>query len=427
MVPKIADGGENFVAAGNYYLGQGRAEFPIGYDGYMIKRKNSETGESRVAFALTLNLPTADPAEGFSAMQASLERFRELRVGKRGRPLKVPVYSYSLSWAIGEKPNHKQMLDAVHETMAELRLTGHQAVIVSHNDKAYEHVHVIANRILPDLSGTVNMRGDQLTMSNWAEDYERRHGIVFCQQRVENNQRRRRGEFAADTQSKTRVEIERIRRGFEPIFDKFHKKQEAIFVELGGNWRKDYQIAREQLHLLFKDMNSKLDQRLQAAREELNLSWTKTFRRQKADVALLAGCSNRQSLAEAVSSIAKHLAGAGVPFELEITASRRVVSATLKAAHSQEKQKLRQRDEAVCERVADHLWLEYWPEVNSRMEKIRSDIWQREDKKSPDQQRLHNLALRLDGAGRTLATRIEKSRVYNRRLAAIEKGNIYNA
>ena len=42
---------------------------------------------------------------------------------------------------------------------------------------------------------------DRLKLSKWAEEYEKKHGKIRCEQRVENNEKRRQGQFVKDLKS----------------------------------------------------------------------------------------------------------------------------------------------------------------------------------------------------------------------------------
>ena len=74
--------------------------------------------------------------------------------------------------------------------MAALGLSGHQAVIVAHNDEPHAHVHCIVNRVDPATGRAAPLAKSKLVLSQWAEAYERRQGRILCIERVENNARR---------------------------------------------------------------------------------------------------------------------------------------------------------------------------------------------------------------------------------------------
>lgn len=196
MVPKVAGKGRSFKGAGLYYL----------HD------KKAMTAE-RVAFTHTENLPTSDPDKAIKCMAytAMRQQERKMRTGgsAKGRKLEQPVYGYSLSWAPGEEPTKEQMIEAAKETLKELGLSGHEALFIGHSDEPHPHIHVIVNRVNPETGIAAKLPNDYLKLSKWAEAYERRQGLIRCEQRVENNELRRQGEFARDRTSKHAAEYHR--------------------------------------------------------------------------------------------------------------------------------------------------------------------------------------------------------------------------
>lgn len=212
MIPRVARSGQSFRGAGLYYLNdklshQANNAFE-GIGDYALHDKQDRSTENRVGFTAILNMEAQTPEEAIEQMTSSFERYREREANKRGRKLTKPVYTYSLSWAPDQAPDREEMLSAAHSSLAALRLEGLQTLIVQHTDEPQPHIHVIVNRIERDGSRARNIPFDQLRFSRWAEQYERDHGGIRCEQRVQNNERRRQGEFVKDEISLTRVEYE---------------------------------------------------------------------------------------------------------------------------------------------------------------------------------------------------------------------------
>jgi len=189
MIVKITSNGgkgTSFKGAGLYYL-----------------HDKGASSKDRIAFTLTQNLATNDPdiAIAMMAHTALNQNAIKQRAGgsARGRKLAAPVYTYSLSWAPDEAPSREDMIEAARETLAVLGLDGHEALLVSHNDEPHPHVHVIVNRVSPDDGIAAKLSNDRLVLSAWAEVYERRQGQIRCEQRVENNKRRKKGEYVKDS------------------------------------------------------------------------------------------------------------------------------------------------------------------------------------------------------------------------------------
>lgn len=181
MVPKVTKAGSSFKGAALYYL----------HD------KQASTSE-RVAFTVTVNLPTNDPDRAVAHMIDTAAHADELKreAGlKPGRKLKKPVYAYSLAWHPTEAPTKAEQIAAAKQTLAVLGLSDRQALIVAHTDREHPHVHVIVNRVCPETGRAAVTSQDRLKLSQWAEAYEKVHGKVFCDARVENNAARAQGQW----------------------------------------------------------------------------------------------------------------------------------------------------------------------------------------------------------------------------------------
>ena len=61
-----------------------------------------------------------------------------------------PVQHLSISLPPGEHLSREQWEGVVDTTLRDLGLSGHQALIVAHRDKAHEHIHIMANRVHPE-------------------------------------------------------------------------------------------------------------------------------------------------------------------------------------------------------------------------------------------------------------------------------------
>lgn len=198
VVPKVAKRGASFRGAAAYYL----------HD------KGAATNR-RVAFCQTENLPVAEPElawrwMAYTAKHADVLK-TDARVAPTGRKQQKPVYTLSLSWSPEEAPGRDEMIAAAHSALNAIGLSKCQTLLVAHNDEPHPHIHAIVNLVDPD-SGKVRDPGlDKRKLSRWAEDYEKGQGKIRCEQRVENNAKRDRGEPARDTVSRSRQDIEQAR------------------------------------------------------------------------------------------------------------------------------------------------------------------------------------------------------------------------
>jgi hypothetical protein len=180
MVPNIAKSGSSFRGAGRYYLHDKAAE----RDG----ERKPETHE-RVAFTSTRNCVNDDPHRAIDEMwataaaQTELKRASGLSLG--GRKCTDPVKTISLSWHPSETPTPEQMIAAADSYLTRMGWNEHQAVYVGHNDTAHPHIHIILNRVHPETGRVLDDRKDYRRAQEWALDYEKEHGRIFCEKRLD--------------------------------------------------------------------------------------------------------------------------------------------------------------------------------------------------------------------------------------------------
>lgn len=182
MVPHIAKPGRSFKGAGLYYL----------HD------KGALTSE-RVAFTYGENLHSQNAERALKEMAfvaLNADRLKEQAgITKGGRKGEYPVYHYSLSWHPDQQPTREDMIEAGRSSLKALGLEGYQTMMIAHHDEPHAHLHLLVNRVHPDTGKMVNIEYDKMRLSRWAEAYEKEHGRIYCQQRVENNARREKGEY----------------------------------------------------------------------------------------------------------------------------------------------------------------------------------------------------------------------------------------
>ena len=179
MVPKLAAKGTSFKGAAAYYL----------HD------KGADTSE-RVAWTATVNLATDSPEIAWRIMAATAKEQDRLKAGagvrSTGRKSADVVLAYSLAWHPDEKDGltPDEMLLAARASLEALGATDRQALIVCHNDEPHPHVHVIVNRVSPHDGRMLSSSKGKLSLSRWAESYERARGKIWCEERVANNEAR---------------------------------------------------------------------------------------------------------------------------------------------------------------------------------------------------------------------------------------------
>ncbi len=178
-------------------------------------------------------------------------------VPRGGNDNKKPVLHFSLSWHPEQKPSDDEMRAAALEALAALGLDEHQAVIIAHRDEPHPHVHIMVNSVHPVTGRTAALGNDQLTLSNWAQQFEERGGKIYCDERVKNN---------------TAREAKRNAKDKSP--PRWHWKQEA---ELARRLR-DLDAS-----LGYKQSKTLAAEALARARDEQRGSWREVFETQRAE------------------------------------------------------------------------------------------------------------------------------------------------
>ncbi len=264
MVPRIANPGKSFKGAAAYYL----------HD------KGANTNK-RVAFTHTRNLPTDDPQLAWKIMAHTAMDQQALKieagVKATGRKLKNSVYSYSLAWHPDETPDKEHMLEAARESLKALGMEQAQAILVAHNDEKHPHIHVIVNRVDPQTGKAFSNSNDRLKLSEWAEDYEKRHGRIYCEERVKNNEERKRGGYAKDEKSLGRWEYRRWQSQKRRLLNKALKDQRT------HQWLEQKDV-REKLNA---QRNRELGRAKRYVKDKYRADWRNLYAQQAKDRAQL--------------------------------------------------------------------------------------------------------------------------------------------
>ena len=262
MVPKIAKKGTSFKGAGAYYL----------HD------KKADTSE-RVEFTHTLNLATDNPALAIKMMAYTAMHQQQLKAANddvvaTGRKLKSPVYCYSLAWAPEETPTQTEMIDAARQTLDKLGLSEHEVLLVAHNDEPHKHIHVIVNRVHPETGLAAKLKLDRLKLSTWAEKYEKAQGEIRCDQRVENNKRRKQGEFVKYNKNIEKGEFHRWKKEkLKQAFDLKNLNIKALKAEQRGG-----------LNFLYDEKEKRINYRRSEIKEDYRSKWSRLYKDQWKDI-----------------------------------------------------------------------------------------------------------------------------------------------
>lgn len=187
MIPNIAKSGTSFRGAGKYYLHDKAA------DRTMAKELKPKT-DDRVAFMDTRNCVHDYPEQALDEMWATADAQVELKRANglpvSGRKCTNPVKTISLSWHPSEKPTPDQMIEAADSYLKHMGWDEHQAVLIGHNDTAHPHIHIILNRVHPETGLVLDDYKDKKRSQEWALEYEREHGCIWCEKRLEYDKAR---------------------------------------------------------------------------------------------------------------------------------------------------------------------------------------------------------------------------------------------
>ncbi len=175
--------GKSFVGAGRYYLHDKTSEAD--------KDAGQErlTSDQRVAWTDTRNCANTDPNLALVEMWKTADDQMHLKIAAGqttgGRKTQDPVKTISLSWHPSETPTPEQMIEAADSYLAKMGWSEHQAVFIGHDDTKHPHMHIVLNRVHPETGLTLDDYNDHKRARTWALDYERDHGKVWCEKRLE--------------------------------------------------------------------------------------------------------------------------------------------------------------------------------------------------------------------------------------------------
>lgn len=229
---------------------------------YVLHDKGKAKTSDRVAFVETVNLPTDNPSRAVAHMVDTATHAEQLKTANgmtTGRKLEKPVYHYTLAWHPTEAPTQAEQVEAARESMAALGLSDRQALIVSHNDTAHPHVHVIVNRVCPETGKAANISNDRLKLSQWAQDYEQRRGRVFCEAREVNKAERDKGQWVKDNSPTRQQWTEWKKAQTKELWEQFRldkeQSQPARKAQYEALWRQKenrFAFRRDEIKALYK-------------------------------------------------------------------------------------------------------------------------------------------------------------------------------
>ncbi len=282
----------------------------------------------KVGWTQTYNLGNTSDINAWKMMNATAESaddlkrlvFEEENATKTDKDKKTyksskkctkPVYHLSITWPEIDAPSEKLQRQAVEEALKALNLDNHQALAVQHRD-GKPHVHIMVNLIDPEtgMSASTSVqhgkrKASKLTHSHkklrqWANRFEKKHGLQITKGSQKNEQRRKAGE-EVNARRKSRAAYNREKRegklidmsGFrfeEPVVQKDYSaitKNEKSYtaVDLGAMGKRlvaEHKDKRQKLDTtyeekmatLYENRNQDIDRHTKIFTARFKQQWT---------------------------------------------------------------------------------------------------------------------------------------------------------
>lgn len=147
-----------------------------------------------------------------------------------------PAYHFSISWDEADNPSRQQMQEVAHQTLDDIGLGEHQAVIVAHNDRPYQHLHVMVNRVHPETGNVWDRWMDYIKIEKSLRGQERARGWTEVPGHHHQLEDQVKPEFGNSYNS---FEAAQMKKGQQPLFMYARDNASQIFQE-ASSW--------EQLH-----------------------------------------------------------------------------------------------------------------------------------------------------------------------------------
>jgi len=284
MVPKLHAKGTSFKGAA----------------AYLLHDKDMSSSDDRVAWTHTRNLATENADVAWRVMAATaMDQARlkeEAGVKNTGRKSAKHVLHFSLSWHPDQDPSREEMIEAAEGSIAALGADNHQALVIAHTDEDHAHVHVVVNRVSPDDGRHLSSSKEKLKLSQWAQAYEEKTGI-YCENRIVNNQMRKRGEYVRGQKDKARHIFE-AQAGIiandnaaDQALAKAQAAKDHALALRGRNMAKIHAGQREQVRIdhkarrkgIMQDLNRAIGKARAKIVEDMRPAWVELNKRQAAE------------------------------------------------------------------------------------------------------------------------------------------------
>ena len=281
MNPNISKNGRSFKGAALYHFHDKDPDRDTPND---LK----PTTDDRVAFIATRNLAFDDPDKAVSEMIATAyaqnELKREAGLSTAGRKCTEPVKTISLSWHPDDKPTYDHMIEAADRYLKHMKWDEHQAVFVGHSDTEHPHIHILLNRIHPETGRVLDDRLDYKRSQEWALEYEKEMGRVWCEKRLDYEKPRE--ERAPPANDNLPHNVIELARPLERDYVASEKTREQLFALERDQLKREQRLEREAWFDEGKDLFKRTRNAIwREVKEEYRADWKQHFADKEASIA----------------------------------------------------------------------------------------------------------------------------------------------
>ncbi len=101
-----------------------------------------------------------------------------IRAGGRSTEKAVKHPPRGLNWDPADNPSQKHMISTSEHFLERMGWSEHQAIFISHSDKAHSHVHIVLNAIHPETGRHLSESWEKNRAQKWAAEYERAQDCI---------------------------------------------------------------------------------------------------------------------------------------------------------------------------------------------------------------------------------------------------------
>lgn len=279
-----------------------------GLAAYLLHDQGHAATAERVAWAQSFNLDDADADRAWRLMAATAMSADQLKAAagiKKGPRAKNTAYHFSLNFNPKDEPSEALQRQAVTSALEAMGLQKYQALAVAHRDTAHKHVHVVVNLIDPETGMSAASKqqdgkpsllsNTQRKFSQWAQRFEREHGLTVTEGRLDNANKRAQGE-EVDARRKPRQVYEQEKgettdrrrdmqkRGFDKQASALTAEGKQMNERHQTEWAAIKSSYRTEGDALFQAHRRHSAAELDAMKEANKKRWAAMFMRQRSEL-----------------------------------------------------------------------------------------------------------------------------------------------